>query len=106
MMNFALAYFVPPAFVNIKWKAYLIFGCFNVAMFIHVFLAFPETSGKTLEEVEGMFTSNMKPWQTRVEYQKSRREEAGEIDAEKKLSRAEAGRGTEEKAATQQTTAV
>jgi MFS family permease len=40
--NFALSYFVPPAFVNIQWRTYLIFGCFNVAMFVHVFLCFPE----------------------------------------------------------------
>lgn len=33
-----------------------------------------------------MFTRNIKAWETRVEYQKSRREEAGEIDTEKKLS--------------------
>ncbi|ETN39787.1 uncharacterized protein HMPREF1541_06013 [Cyphellophora europaea CBS 101466] len=86
IFNFALSYFVPPAFVNIKWKTYLIFGCFNVAMFIHVFFCFPETSGKTLEEVEELFTTKVKAWQTKVEYQKSRREEAGETDPEKKLS--------------------
>jgi hypothetical protein len=91
IVNFALSYFVPPAFVNIKWKAYLIFGCFNVAMFIHVFLCFPETSGKTLEEVEELFTTkSVKPWQTKVQYQKSRREEGGEVDMEKKLSYAPA----------------
>ncbi|TKA82359.1 hypothetical protein B0A49_00100 [Cryomyces minteri] len=40
----------PPAFVNIQWKTYLIFGVFNVAMLIHVFFLFPETAGKPLEE--------------------------------------------------------
>jgi MFS family permease len=55
-MNFALAYFVPPAFENIKWKVYLVFGTFCAAMFLHVFFMFPETAGKPLEEVEAMFT--------------------------------------------------
>lgn len=33
-----------------------------------------------------MFSHKFKAWQTRVQYQKSRREEAGETDPEKKLS--------------------
>lgn len=56
LFNFALGYFVPPAFENIQWKTYLVFGVFCTAMAIHVFFMFPETAGKTLEEVEGMFT--------------------------------------------------
>lgn len=52
--NFALGYFVPPAFISIKWKTYLIFAVFCVAMTIHVFLVFPETAGKPLEEVTAM----------------------------------------------------
>jgi MFS family permease len=54
--NFALGYFVPPAFVSIQWKVYVLFGVFCTAMLIHVFFLFPETAGKTLEEVEAMFT--------------------------------------------------
>ncbi len=63
--NFALGYFVPPAFHNIKWKAYIVFGCFTVAMTIHVFFAFPETAGKTLEEVDEIFQSGVPAWKTR-----------------------------------------
>lgn len=54
--NFALGYFTPPAFENIQWKTYIIFGVFCTAMFIHVFFMFPETTGRTLEEVEAIFT--------------------------------------------------
>jgi len=56
--NFALAYFVPPAFENIKWEVYILFGVFCVAMFIHTYFLFPETSGKPLEEIEDIFTNN------------------------------------------------
>ncbi|KAF2168213.1 hypothetical protein M409DRAFT_65699 [Zasmidium cellare ATCC 36951] len=55
IFNFALGYFVPPAFVNIKWKTYIVFAVFCVAMTIHVFFCFPETAGKPLEEVTEMF---------------------------------------------------
>ncbi|KAF2502232.1 sugar transporter [Lophium mytilinum] len=71
--NFALGYFVPPSFENIKWKTYILFGVFCIAMFVHVFFMFPETAGKQLEEVEDMFTDVNGPrnigtlaWKTRV----------------------------------------
>jgi MFS family permease len=86
IFNFALSYFVPPAFVNIKWEVYIIFGVFCTAMTIHVFFLFPETAGKTLEEVEEIFMSDVKPWNTHVNYHHVVREERGEIDAEKRLS--------------------
>ncbi|KAL1861759.1 hypothetical protein VTK73DRAFT_6921 [Phialemonium thermophilum] len=53
--NFALAYFVPPAFENIKWKTYVLFAVFCAAMFIHVLVLFPETANKPLEEVVEIF---------------------------------------------------
>jgi len=53
--NFALGYFVPPAFQNIGWKVYILFGVFCATMFLHVLFMFPETAGKSLEEVEAMF---------------------------------------------------
>lgn len=74
IFNFALGYFVPPAFENIQWKTYIIFGVFCFAMFVHVFFMFPETAGKSLEQVESMFTSGTgsrkylgtAPWRTSV----------------------------------------
>lgn len=85
MFNFALTYFVPPAFVEIKWQVYIIFGVFNLAMFIHVFFAFPETAGKTLEAVEEMFTDphgikgiGTPAWKTRKAYGHARLLEKGE----------------------------
>ena len=53
--NFALAWFVPPALSNIAYKTYFIFGTFNFAACIHIFFCFPETAGRTLEEVEEIF---------------------------------------------------
>jgi len=71
--NFALGYFVPPAFENIQWKVYIVFGIFCFAMFCHVLLMFPETAGKSLEEVESMFLDpkgrkylGTPPWRTHV----------------------------------------
>lgn len=55
MFNTALAWAVPPGLASIAWKTYFIFGTFNFAAFIHIFFMFPETVGRTLEEVEEIF---------------------------------------------------
>lgn len=66
LMNFALGYFVPPAFENIQWRVYVIFGVFCAAMTFHVYFFFPETAGKTLEQVEEMFLVGGPAWKTGV----------------------------------------
>lgn len=53
--NFALAWAVPPGLSTIAYKTYFIFGTFNFAAFIHVLFMFPETKGRTLEEIEDVF---------------------------------------------------
>lgn len=52
-------------------------------MAIHAFFLFPETGGKTLEEVEDMFLSKQPAWKTRVEFHRVRAVERGEVDPEK-----------------------
>ncbi|TFK37843.1 general substrate transporter [Crucibulum laeve] len=53
--NTALAFAVPPGLDTIAWKTYFIFGTFNFAAFIHIFFMYPETVGRSLEEVEEIF---------------------------------------------------
>ncbi|KAK9452696.1 general substrate transporter [Dipodascopsis uninucleata] len=65
-MNFALAYYVPPAMNNIGWKTFIIFGVFCCAMFVHMFFMFPETARKTLEEIDDLFAPGALPaWRTK-----------------------------------------
>ncbi|OBT53491.1 hypothetical protein VE04_07109 [Pseudogymnoascus sp. 24MN13] len=89
--NFALAYFVPPAFANITWKVYILFGVFCTVMFIHVFFMFPETASKTLEEVENIFDDSTPgalrligtpAWKTRVN-RDIHHTESGNVDPDK-----------------------
>ncbi|KAJ5190867.1 uncharacterized protein N7498_009852 [Penicillium cinerascens] len=75
--NFALSYFIPPSFVNITWKTYIIFAVFAFAMTLHVFLAFPETSGRTLEEVEDAFKGVTLAWRMGID---KRQDEERELD--------------------------
>ncbi|KAF8872956.1 general substrate transporter [Infundibulicybe gibba] len=55
LFNFALAWAVPPGLSTIAWKTYFIFGTFNFAAFVHIFFMYPETVGRSLEEVEEIF---------------------------------------------------
>ncbi|KAF2207095.1 hypothetical protein CERZMDRAFT_51861 [Cercospora zeae-maydis SCOH1-5] len=62
--NFALAYFLPPAFRNITWKTYIIFGIFCFVMIFHIFFTYPETARKTLEEIDLIFDSKIPAWRS------------------------------------------
>lgn len=66
VFNFALGMFTPPGFVNIKWNLFIVFGVLCVAAAAWFFAFYPETCGKTLEEVEIMFSrEGPRPWKTR-----------------------------------------
>ncbi|KAL2110477.1 hypothetical protein VUR80DRAFT_1117 [Thermomyces stellatus] len=62
--NLALAWFVPPAFEQQQWKTYIIFGVFCTVMVPHIFFTYPETAGKTLEEIDSIFDGNTPPWRS------------------------------------------
>lgn len=42
----------------------MIFGTFCIAMTFHAFFTYPETSRKTLEEVDRLFDSNIPAWRS------------------------------------------
>ena len=66
LFNFAIGLFMPPAFHNISFKLFIIFGvlCFGAA--VQAFFFYPETAGKSLEEIELMFSKGgPHPWNTR-----------------------------------------
>ncbi|PLB37502.1 sugar porter family MFS transporter [Aspergillus candidus] len=88
IFNFALAYFVAPAFTNIQWKTYIIFGVFCTVMTFHVYFLYPETARKTLEEVDEMFDQNVPAWRShemgdkfgeQVERQRQQTEKTGDV---------------------------
>ncbi|KUL87618.1 hypothetical protein ZTR_05931 [Talaromyces verruculosus] len=64
IFNFALAYFVAPAFTNIQWKTYIIFGIFCFVMAFQIFFTYPETARRSLEEIDLVFDTDVKPWRT------------------------------------------
>ena len=66
LSNFALGLFAPPAFGNISWKTFIIFGeiCFGAA--VQAYFTYPETARKSLEQIEVLFSAGgPRPWKTR-----------------------------------------
>ncbi|KAL8825684.1 MAG: hypothetical protein Q9191_004261 [Dirinaria sp. TL-2023a] len=66
LFNFAIGLFIPPAFHNISWKTFIIFGvlCFGAA--IQAFFTYPETARKSIEEIEELFSKGGPlPWHTK-----------------------------------------
>jgi len=57
LSNFLIVMITPPAFANLKWRTYLMFAVFNAAIIPCVFFFFPETKGRSLEELDLMFAS-------------------------------------------------
>lgn len=51
-------------------QTFIIFGVFNVTSFFHVFLFFPETKRKTLEEMDEVFAQSI--WAFKIKYTSSR----------------------------------
>ncbi|RDB25726.1 High-affinity glucose transporter [Hypsizygus marmoreus] len=69
----------PLAMTNVKWKFYMLFVSLNLVDFIIIALFFPETKGKTLEEMNAVFGDEIDT--TRVSAEKSSSDEKGSIYA-------------------------
>lgn len=58
LFNFALGLFLPPGFINIQWKIFIVFGVLCLVFAVWVYALYPETCGKTLEEIEFLFSKD------------------------------------------------
>lgn len=65
LFNFVVALFTPAAFKKITWKTNLIFAIFNFLLIIITYFYFPETNGRTLEEIDMLWHSNIPAWKSK-----------------------------------------
>ncbi|KAJ5819013.1 hypothetical protein N7474_004604 [Penicillium riverlandense] len=61
-VNFWFALYIPTAMEKISWKLYMVFMTLCFAMAICVFFFYPETAGKSLEEIDFLFAKNRTIW--------------------------------------------
>lgn len=64
IFNFAIAMYTPSSFKNLTWKTYIIYSVMCLAMAIHVFVGFPETKSKRLEEIGLMWDEGVPAWRS------------------------------------------
>ncbi|RFU32306.1 hypothetical protein B7463_g4017, partial [Scytalidium lignicola] len=57
LFTFIIVYVAPTAISNLGWRTYLIFSIFCVLQLPFVYFLFPETKGKTLEEMDLIFSN-------------------------------------------------
>ncbi|ORX43072.1 general substrate transporter [Hesseltinella vesiculosa] len=58
LFNWVLSFMVPYAMQSLRYGLYMLFAGFNFLMMVHVYLAYPETKGYTLEEMDIVFECN------------------------------------------------
>lgn len=55
LSNFVIGWVVPPMFAGIGYGTYIFFACFCFLAFAFGYFLVPETSGKSLEEIDVLF---------------------------------------------------
>jgi len=53
--NFVVVMVTSPSFANITWRTYIVFGALNAFIIPVVYLFFPETAGRSLEDMDVVF---------------------------------------------------
>lgn len=60
-------YSSPPGIGRLGWKFYVIFIAIDVIVFLTILFAFPETKGRTLEELDEIFNAK---WPVKASFKK------------------------------------
>ncbi|KAH6614832.1 general substrate transporter [Boeremia exigua] len=85
LFNFAIGLFIPPSFRNIKYGLFLLFGGFCVLGAAQFYFTYPETCGKTIEEIEVLFSDDgPHAWKTRKGSERLQHEIEGVATAQAK----------------------
>ena len=58
IFNYMIVQITPVAIANIRWKTYMIFFVLNIFFAFVVWAFYPETSGRTLEEIDLLYSGD------------------------------------------------
>jgi MFS family permease len=62
LFNFVIAEITPIAFANIGYRYYIVYACTGIAVVPIVYFLFPETNGRSLEEMDRVFSEPEHWW--------------------------------------------
>ncbi|KAI2617277.1 general substrate transporter [Hypomontagnella submonticulosa] len=83
--NFVVAMVTPVAIYSIGWQYYLVFASVAACIPVSVYFLYPETMGRSLEEMELVFKRSPSAWAT-VRFEKQLRREGIPPEADEKSS--------------------
>lgn len=63
LFNFVIAEVTPVAFASIGWRYYIVYACTGFSVPVMVYFLFPETNGRSLEEMDRIFSEPKHCWQ-------------------------------------------
>ncbi|KAJ5584987.1 general substrate transporter [Penicillium hispanicum] len=63
LFNFVIVEITPIAFLTIKWRYYIVYAVIGVSAAAMVYFFFPETNGRSLEEMDNLFSCPDHWWQ-------------------------------------------
>ncbi|KAI9471925.1 MAG: general substrate transporter [Benjaminiella poitrasii] len=81
LMNFIISLFVPVMLTSITWGTYIFFGCCCAVMSVVVWLFYPETKGRSLEEMDSVFSGRVLAFKDAREASRRTKEQSAEKDS-------------------------
>lgn len=85
LFNFVIAEITPIAFVTITWRYYIVYAVIGAAVVPLVYFLFPETKGKSLEEMDQLFSEPAHFWQVPAYSKRMQTTELTRLENEEKL---------------------
>ncbi|PYH75205.1 sugar transporter [Aspergillus vadensis CBS 113365] len=66
LLNFVIAEITPIAFATIRWRYYIVYAVIGFSVALMVYFVFPETKGRSLEEMDRLFGDPEHWWKVTV----------------------------------------
>jgi sugar porter (SP) family MFS transporter len=86
LFNFVIAEITPIAFVAITWRYYIVYAVIGISVVPLVYFLFPETKGKSLEEMGQLFSEPAHFWQVPAYARHMKSSELARLENEEKLA--------------------
>jgi sugar porter (SP) family MFS transporter len=86
LFNFVIAEITPIAFVTITWRYYIVYAVIGASVVPMVYFLFPETNGRSLEEMGQLFSEPAHFWQVTAYARRMKSTRLTQLENEEKLA--------------------
>ncbi|GLA06689.1 hypothetical protein AnigIFM60653_007629 [Aspergillus niger] len=82
LFNFVIAEITPVAFATIRWRYYIVYAVVGFGVALMVYFLFPETKGRSLEEMDKLFEDPGRWWEVTAYARGMEGMDMGQVDRE------------------------